>query len=140
MIFMLTLLILLFSPGLSSAQSGLALDSGEMAFYNFGNVSGSSIEMGNMEFYNFSNGQSMTRQSLGDMDFYSSTSRSLGGSVLNFGTMGFGTWNDGTTSNHMNLGGLQFDTYQRGGRTTTCTSQRFQIRPSLTANNPAGDQ
>jgi hypothetical protein len=54
MICMLTFLFLLFLPGLSSAQSGLALDSGDMAFYNFGGVSGSSIEMGNMEFYSFS--------------------------------------------------------------------------------------
>jgi hypothetical protein len=119
------IVVALFLPVLAFAQSGGSFDSGNMTFYNFGGTTGTSQQFGNMEFYNFSNGQSSTRQSFGNIDYYSSPAPSLNGSVQTFGNQSYGTWNDGTTSSHQRFGNMQFDTYQKGGRMTNCTSQRL---------------
>ena len=76
-----------------------------------------------MEFYNFNNGQSATLQRFGSMDFYSSPSPGLSGTVQSFGDQAYGQWRDDTRSTHQNFGDTQYDTYQRGNQMMRCTSQ-----------------
>jgi hypothetical protein len=59
------------------------------------------------------------------MDFYSSASPGLSGTVQSFGDQAYGQWRDDTRSTHQNFGDTQYDTYQRGNQTTRCTSQHF---------------
>jgi hypothetical protein len=67
-----------------------------------------------MEFSNFSDGQSATRQSFGNLGYYSSPLTGLERNVQTFGNQAFGNWNDGTRSTHQRFGGIEYDTFQRG--------------------------
>ncbi len=125
MLHLLTLLAVFLLPMTAAAQSSSELDFDEMTVYDLDGPSASSIDIGAMEFYRFSNGQSVTHQQFGNMELYSSPSPGLSGKVQQFGPMGFGSWNDGTTSTRQRFGIMQFDTYQRGNQSLTCTSQRF---------------
>ena len=59
------------------------------------------------------------------MDFYSSVSPGLSGTVQSFGDQAYGQWRDDTRSTRQNFGDTQDDTYQRGNQTTRWTSQHF---------------
>ncbi|MBA3754319.1 MAG: hypothetical protein H0X01_09330 [Nitrospira sp.] len=121
---MLALIIasgLLLLPAQAFSQMGSSMDMGGTTFHNFGSVSGSSQQLGSTEFYNFSNGTNATRQSLGNVDFFSSNAPSLNRTMQSIGGMTFGNWGDGTSSQSQSIGGTTFHNFSNGQR---CTSQR----------------
>lgn len=98
--------------------------------------SGSSVELGNSTFHNIG-GISRSSQSIGDMDFYSSSTPSLSGSTTTLGDITFGTLRDGTSSAHQSIVGMTFHTFSKGGAVRVISSAPS---PSRTATSLPGDK
>ncbi|MDZ4734275.1 MAG: hypothetical protein SGJ16_11905 [Nitrospirota bacterium] len=127
------LLLFLAIPCTIQAQF-IEQDYGGIGYYSGPGVSGTRQSFGNTDSFTFSDGSATTRQSFGNIDYYSGTSPSLSGSVQRFDGLSFGTWQDGTTSTGQNLGNMGYHTFQQGGQSRTCTSQRVGNQTYTTCN------
>jgi hypothetical protein len=92
-------------------QSGSSNGTGDTTFYNVGTFSGSRQFAGKTDFYKLSDGSSTTRNSVGNIDFYSGSRASLSGSTLQ----------SCNTSTHQSVSGTTLHNFSNG---RNCASSR----------------
>lgn len=123
------LAFLLLAPGTLLAQTELPGGFGGPAFSNPPGTLGTGQQFGNIGFSTFSDGSTATRQTFGNIEFYSSSAPQWNGVTQSFGPNVFGTWGDGSISTGQTFGDTSSHQFSNG---RICLSQRAGVQTLTT--------